>query len=145
MILEFSETFNNGNMTKSKQYHLNFRIISLKDGEKWPKIFCDYDSTGATINGRMASFIDGMGPWHIDVVINDILGEDPFNQSLSEYGVWGGYDEVVEISSPPPRAIFNDGLEVPLQDFLDILQEWKDFLNSLTLLTHLGASLVRVV
>ena len=79
----------------------------------------------------MASFIDGMGPWHIDVVVGDILGENPFNQSISEYGVWGGYDEVVEISSPPPRAVFNDGLELPLQDFLDILQEWKDFLNSL--------------
>lgn len=117
-------------MSKAKQYHLNFIVRSSSD-RKSPEIICDYDSTGSTINGNMASFIVGMGPWHIDTVVNDILGEDPLNKSISEYTVWGGYDEVVEISSPPPRAVFNDGLEVPLQDFLDILQEWKDFLNSL--------------
>ncbi len=118
-------------MQKAKQYHLNFRVISSEDEGKWPEIFCNLDSSGSTINDSIASFIGGMGPEWIDHTIYEIISEDPFNKSLFEYGVNGSYDEVVEISSPPAVAIFNDGVVIPLQDFLAILQEWKDFLNSL--------------
>ncbi|TZF83777.1 hypothetical protein FW774_09925 [Pedobacter sp. BS3] len=117
--------------SKAKQYHLKFEVLRYADGTNWPKIFCNNDFTGSTINRSLADFIDGMGPKSIDSVIYDITSENPFNRSISEYQVWGGYEEVVEIFSSPARAVFNDGMEVPLQDFLDILQEWKDFLNSL--------------
>ena len=118
-------------MNISKNYNLNFVVSTDRYGNKSPEIICKLDSSGSTINDSIASFIGGMGPEWIDHTIYEIISEDPFNKPLFEYGVNGSYDEVVEISSPPAVAIFNDGVVIPLQDFLAILQEWKDFLNSL--------------
>jgi len=121
-------------MSKANQYHLHFRVISYKDGSKDPIIDTDRDSTGLTINCDVASFMSLLGPRLIQGVIFEIYSCDPFNTPTNGYSVEGSWEEDVEIYSPPPRAVFNIGgtdTVIPLQDFIDILYEWKAFLESL--------------
>ncbi|WP_343524522.1 hypothetical protein [Pedobacter sp.] len=121
-------------MNKAKQYHLNFRVFSRDDGRKRPNVYSDTDSNG-TINGDVASFMDSLGPDGVDWVVDEIMSLNAFNSNTNGYTIIGSYEVVVEIFSPPARAVFNEGggadIVIPLQDFLDILHEWKNFLLSL--------------
>lgn len=121
-------------MNKAKEYHLNFIVKIDQFGKQYPTIVCDKDNTGSTINGEIASFISGCGVFIVDDILRDIGHLTTSNITLSDYTIFSGnqYD-TIEILSPPPRAMFWGNREpaVPLQEFIDILQEWKDFLNSL--------------
>lgn len=71
------------------------------------------------------------------------MEEDPFNRNVIGYEIGGSRDDVLELFSGPPRVVFNTGggdLVVPLQDFLDILAEWKHYLNSLPFVHTLSNS-----
>lgn len=73
-----------------------------------------------------------LGPDGVDWVVDEII--NAFNSNNNGYTIIGSYEVVVKIFSPPARAVFNEGgtdIVIPLQDFLDILQEWKSFLISL--------------
>jgi len=121
-------------VNKAKQYHLNFRVFSDDDGRKIPNVYSDTDSKG-TINEDVVSFMDSLGPDGVDWVVDEIMSLDAFNSNTNGYTISGSYEVVVEIFSPPARAVFNEGggedIVIPLQDFLDILHEWKSFLRSL--------------
>lgn len=52
-----------------------------------------------------------------------------------DYTIWSQneYDQI-EVTSPPVEIIFNFGgtdFVMPKSDFIEILQEWSNFLNSL--------------
>ena len=47
-------------MTKSKQYHLNYKIISVGE-TRIPIIECDVNSSGTSLNIELASFMDKGG------------------------------------------------------------------------------------
>jgi len=120
-------------MSKAKEYHLNFNV-RLSSDRKSPEIICDYNPQIGTVNGDLASFIRDLGTERIDALIREIMDEDPFNRNIIGYEIGGSRDDVLELFSNPPRVVFNTGGEdliVPLQDFLDIINEWKDYLNSL--------------
>jgi len=122
-------------MKKAKQYHLNFRVIPNDDGTKIPNVYSDFRSNDSTIYAIVANFMDSLGPRGVDWVIDEIISLNAFNSNTNGYTIIGSYEEIVEIYSPPARAVFNlgggDDVVLPLQDFLDILEEWKLFLNSL--------------
>lgn len=121
-------------MSKANQYHLHFRVVAHEDGSKKPTIDTDTDSTGSTINSEVANFMSLLGKGLIDSVLDEIDRQDAFSTSNNGYSIIGSFEETVEIYSPPARAVFNSGgddVVIPLQDFIDILNEWKAFLNSL--------------
>lgn len=132
--IKWIESLRINKMNKAKQYHLGFRVFSQDDGRKRPNVCSDTDSNG-TINGDVASFMNFLGPDGIDWVVDEILSLNAFNSNVNGYTISGSYEVVAEIFSPPARAVFNEGggadIIIPLQDFLDILQEWKSFLNAL--------------
>jgi len=122
-------------LSKAKAYGLSFVVSQLQNGIISPAISCDIDIRGNSINSEMANFLNCRGVELMTELINDINQLDPFNSELSEHDVAYGYWGVDgDISSPPARIIFNQGggfKEIPLEDFLEIAQEWIGFLNSL--------------
>ncbi|MFC4143511.1 hypothetical protein ACFSNA_02640 [Pedobacter mendelii] len=121
-------------MSKSEQYHLYFLVSTREDGSQNPYVESDRDNTGSTINSEISSFISLLGPKLTDGVIFEIYSCNPFTSINNGYSVEGSFEETVEIFSPPPRAVFNNGgsdVVIPVQDFIDILYEWKNFLLSL--------------
>lgn len=121
-------------MSKANQYHLHFRLIAREDGSKKPTIDTDTDTTGSTINSEVANFMMLLGIRYTNFVLDEINSTNSFNTNTNGYSIIGSYEETVEIYSPPTRAVFNSGgddVVIPLQDFIDILNEWKTFLNSL--------------
>ena len=70
----------------------------------------------------------------VDHVISEIEFLDLFNKTVNGYELGGRNEDVVEIFSSPPRAVFNNAGDdeiMPIQDFLEVLLEWKNYLNSL--------------
>jgi hypothetical protein len=118
-------------MTKAKQYGLNFTIVRISGFLPQPNVECSRDNNGYGVNYEIASFVESGGVKFTTDLLNDI------NRLISpnDYAIIGG-DEVavVRIFSSPLRAVFNIGggdVTLPLQDFIDILNEWKTFLQSL--------------
>jgi hypothetical protein len=130
-------------MTKAKQYHLNFKVV-LVNNIQVPSIECDKNAAGHALNKELANFIDSCGPAYTQEIITEISSLNAFTISVNEYKIYSGneYDSV-EIFSLPARASFWNGsgyTNIPLQDFLDILNEWKSFLNSLPFIHKLSNS-----
>ena len=76
------------------------------------------------------------GAQYTQEIIDDIISLNAFSSTTEGYKMYSAneYDSV-EIFSPPARASFWNGTgytDIPLQDFIDILNEWKAFLNSIT-------------
>lgn len=121
-------------MSKAKQYHLSF-LVSRRDSGRWtPYVESEIDSTGSTINSQVSNFMSLLGPRLTDGVIFEIYSCNPFTSTNNGYSVEGSFEDTVEIFSPPPRAVFNTGgddVVIPVQDFIHILYEWKNFLLSL--------------
>jgi len=121
-------------MTKSKQYHLNYKILSVRD-RKIPTIECDVNSSGTSLNIELASFINKGGVLYTQEIIDDIISLNAFSSTTDGYKIYSANEyDIVEIFSPPARASFWNGTgytDIPLQDFIDILNEWKAFLNSI--------------
>lgn len=67
--------------------------------------------------------------------MRDIGTLNAFNSPVLGYTIWSGNEhDNIEIVSPPPQVLCWSSYEVaiPLQDFLDIMNEWKGFLKSLS-------------
>ncbi|MGF2411688.1 hypothetical protein [Ferruginibacter sp.] len=121
-------------MTKAKQYHLNFKTVPSPNIYK-PVIECDTDSSGYTLSIELAGFLASCNENETQEIIDDVISLDAFNSGADGYEISANEYDSVEIFSPPARASFWNGTgynDIPLQDFLDILNEWIAFLNSLS-------------
>ncbi|WP_291153297.1 hypothetical protein [Flavobacterium sp. UBA7680] len=123
-------------MSVANQYNLNFYIWTLSDGVTVKPSIGVSLINGSTKNHEIASFLEPNGIRLTQEIIDDInsLNLD-LNLPFEDYNIWGGnQDESVEIKSPPFRAVFNttgNPVEIPIADFLQILQEWKFFLQDI--------------
>ncbi|SHL34731.1 hypothetical protein [Flavobacterium chilense] len=123
-------------MSLANQYNLNFHIWTFSDGITKKASIGVSLVNGSTKNHEIASFLEPNGIRLTQEIIDDInsLNLDP-NLPFNNYVIWGGnQDESVEIKSAPFRAVFNKTgkpVEIPIADFLQILQEWKDFLQNI--------------
>ena len=116
-------------MIKAKQYGLNFILINM-EGTIIPSISCDSNSNGS-INYGMASFIRAGG---VRTTLF-VLDQFDLNETYLNYDIEGAGEEVVWINTQNvPQAVFNEGgteTPIPLQDFIDIMNEWIVFLESI--------------
>ena len=121
---------------KAQQYHLIFKITE-SNGTIYPYIDCARDASGLSLNSELATFIESGGIMFTQEIVDEVNGlnygvalSDGFLADISGYS-----DEVTaKIFASPNRASFWDGtgyINVPLQDFLEILQEWINFLKSI--------------
>ncbi|GAA3782019.1 hypothetical protein [Flavobacterium ginsengiterrae] len=121
-------------MKKSEEYNLHFNTFEFNN-TTIPIVGCSLVN-GASKNNEIASFLEPNGIRLTQQIIDDIASLNlDLNIPFEGYNIWGGnQDESVEIKSPPFRAIFNTtgkSVEVPISDFLQILQEWKTFLETI--------------
>lgn len=123
-------------MSLANQYNLNFHIWTLSDGITIKPSIGISLVNGSSKNNEIASFLEPNGIHLTQQIIDDITSLN-LDSSLpfEGYNIWGGnQEESVEIKSPPIRAIFNTTgkpLEIPIADFIQILQEWMFFLESI--------------
>lgn len=118
------------NTPTANLYELNLLVTQIEGFDKKPSII-----TRNPDNYDIASFIRNLGVQCTQELIDDLNSLNAFNKPIHEIYFEGSYEELVKITSPPATAIFNTGGNdciVPLQDFLSILQEWQDFLKSLS-------------
>lgn len=120
-------------MTKSEEYNLFFSTYNMNSGKIKPTIETTLIN-GNSINNEIASFLESNGVVFTQDIINEINSLN-FSDPIESYIIWGGNeDESIEIKSPPSRVIFNKAgtnVEVPIDDFLLLLQEWKAFLQTI--------------
>lgn len=118
-------------MSIASQYNLTFYVYTLPSGLKKPSIGVQ-QVNGEYKNLEIASFLEPNGINYTQGIIDDIRSLN-FDALVLD-PLWGGNeDESVELKSHPPRAVFNTGgkeVEVPIADFLEILQEWKAFVQT---------------
>lgn len=121
---------------KAQQYHLIFKIIE-DDDSVYPYIHCERNGLGFSLNSELATFIASGGIMITQEIINEVNGLN-FGNALSNgflVDIPGYSDQVTaKIFASPNRASFWDGtgyINVPIQDFLEILQEWINFLKSI--------------
>lgn len=122
-------------MNKAKQYSLNFTVLKTQGFKPQPYIECDTDSSGSTINSQVAQFILSCGAKYTQDIIDEVNGLGAGTLGRDDYTIWSQneYDQI-EVTSPPVEIIFNFGgtdFVMSKNDFIEILQEWRDFLNSL--------------
>lgn len=123
-------------MSLANEYNLNFHIWTLSDGITVKPSIGGSLINGSVKNHEIASFLEPNGIRLTQEIIDDInsLNLD-LDLPFEGYNIWGGnQDESVEIKSPPFRAVFNktgNPVEIPIADFLQILQEWKIFLQNI--------------
>ncbi len=122
-------------MTKSNEYNLFFSTYAMNSGKIKPTIGTP-TINGNSINHEIASFLEPNGLELIEHIKSEINSFN-YNNSFDGYDVWGYHDaESVEIRNHPPNppvAVFNTGgteVIIPLSDFLQILDEWKNFVAS---------------
>ena len=123
-------------MNKVKQYHLRFEVTTISNQQK--PVVISNRINGFSVNSELATFLNDIGPNYAQEVINEIIQID-FRQYINNqfiHSIPSCFDqEDVELFSSPNRASFNDTnggyVDIPLQDFLEILQEWKSFLENL--------------
>lgn len=122
-------------MSKSNQYNLNFGVRVRHDGFRKPVIGTPIIN-GESINHEIASFLEPNGVELIEHIRGEINSFN-YNVSFKDHTIWGYHDaESIEVRNLPPNAavvIFNTGgteVEVPVSDFLEILDEWEAFVQS---------------
>ncbi|MNK07064.1 hypothetical protein D3C87_249730 [compost metagenome] len=120
-------------MSKAQEYGLSFTILQNKK-RPYPTIICETSQNGTSVNKEIVSFLEDNGIRYTQDIIDEINSYT--SPIINGYSIFGGNSyESVEIFSPPPRAVFNKTgteVEIPLNDFLEILEEWKKFLQELT-------------
>lgn len=122
-------------MKKAEEYNLHFSTYKFNN-ITIPSVGCSLVN-GSSKNNEIASFLESNGVRLTQQIIDDITSLNlDLNIPFEGYNIWGGnQDESVEIKSPPFRAVFNTTgkpVEVPIPDFLQILQEWKAFLQTIS-------------
>lgn len=123
-------------MSIANQYNLFFGISNLPGFTPKPYIATPVIN-GDSVNYEIASFLQSNGLECIQA-IKDEINSFNYNYAFNDYNVWGYNDsESVEIRNNPPSppiAVFNTGgkeVKIPLSVFLQILEEWKNFINSI--------------
>lgn len=120
-------------MSKAEEYNLHFIIHRRYDETVKPSIGVSLVN-GESKNYEIASFLESNGVKLTQEIIDQINSFD-YNHPFEDYNVWGYHDaESVEIKNPPATAVFNTGgipVEIPIADFIQILQEWKTFLQTI--------------
>jgi hypothetical protein len=120
-------------MSKAATY--NFQFVVLVVYRKIPWIEPGVDSAGFSLHYDMAEFIRTCSVDLCQLIIQDIndLNLSTASPPLVDHRIDGHYEEFVELSSPDTASFpdTNGGSnDYPVQDLLDLLQEWADFLNS---------------
>lgn len=119
-------------MFKANEYGIGFQIIQSNSGKEPIPININNEQ----LTFELVSYIESLGVEFTNSIIDEIIMIDAFTIDTNAYEIEGSMEKNVEIFSPPAIAAFPDSnggyLELPLQDFIDILNEWKDFLISLT-------------
>lgn len=120
-------------MSKAAQYGLSFTIFDSGYDNKIPLIKSKKNAQGHNINMGIVGFLDRLRVSEIDMFLQEIQSLDPFNKTINLYDIDPGDDrDCIHISAQPAVATFDGGDEVvPLQDFIDIATEWRDFLNAI--------------
>ncbi len=122
-------------MNIASQYYLDFYISNMPGFIPKPSIGVRAIN-GSVVNQEIASFLEPNGIEFIEHIKNEINSFD-YNLPLDDYDVWGfNYTESLRIRCNPPNpavVVFNTGgteVLVPVNDFLEILEEWKAFVAS---------------
>ena len=122
-------------MSIANQYNLIFGVSNMPGFTPRPYISINLIN-GRPINHEIASFLEPNGLELIEHIKSEINSFN-YNNPFDGYDVWGYHDaESVEIRNHPPNppfAVFNTGgteVLVPVNDFLQILDEWKAFVES---------------
>lgn len=117
-------------MSKANQYNLAFNYSPVQ-GMRKPNI--DLINPNGQF-GEIASFLAPNGVNGIESILFDIKSLI-FSGTVDDVTVWGYHDsESIEVRNHPPQPaviILNKlGTEafVPVNDFIEILEEWKAFL-----------------
>lgn len=120
-------------MNKARSYNLSFHTWTLQSGTIKPGIGVSRVN-GISLNHEIASFIEPNGIRLTQDLIDEINALN-FETLVEADPLWGGNEEEsAEIRNHPPRVVFNTGgtdVEVPVADFLQLLQEWKAFLETI--------------
>lgn len=123
-------------MNKSNQYNLNFGVRVRHDGFRKPVIGTPIIN-GESINHEIASFLEPNGIINIESIRFDVKAFLFSNEPIDDINIWGHHDaECIQFRHHPPNPpviIFNTGgreVEVPVSDFLQILDEWEAFVKS---------------
>ncbi|GAA4161760.1 hypothetical protein GCM10022217_28000 [Chryseobacterium ginsenosidimutans] len=122
-------------METAKKYNLIFHVSEIDGLTRRPSIGVS-NINGSSLNHEIASFLETNGLELIEHIKSEINSLD-YGFEFKGYNIWGYHDaESMEIRNFPPNksvAIFNTGgkeVEIPLEDFLQILEEWKTFVES---------------
>ncbi|MDH1881209.1 hypothetical protein ACTS9T_13030 [Empedobacter falsenii] len=119
-------------MSKAVDYGIQFNVINDSGNKKNPIII---NTDKSEIAQNLKEYIEFLGPELVDEMIYDINPDYVMNNVVTNYVVQGSAEEIIIISSPSAKVAFHDTnggfINIPLLDFIDILIEWKNFLNSL--------------
>ena len=119
-------------MSKAKDYGIQFNVINDSGNNKNPIIS---NINKSQLAQNLKEYIEFLGPELVDEMIYDINPDYVMNNVVTNYIVEGSAEEKIIINSPPAKVSFYDTnggfLDIPLLDFINILIEWKNFLNSL--------------
>ena len=124
-------------MSKSNQYNLTF-VISPPN-QNFPRMpIINLINGQNSLNHEIASFLEPNGLRLIQHIKNEINDLD-YSIPIDKYEIFGHHDaEYAEIRNSPPNPpviVFNTGgkeVLVPINDFLQILDEWKAFVESVS-------------
>lgn len=92
---------------------------------------------GSSVNHEIASFLEPNGIQGVDSIKFDIISLLDNGEPVPNVNIWGYHNsESIELRYLPPSSavvVFNTGgieVIVPVNDFLQILDEWKAFVTS---------------
>jgi len=123
-------------MSTAILYNITYVVIESNDGVKTP-IAKPSTINCSMLQHQITSYINSNGIELTNSILEEINDLDPFNTPVDGYEIYGYNEETsCKIYSSPPRTAFWDGnigenIYIPLQDWIDILNEWIAFLESL--------------
>ncbi len=125
-------------MTRTEEYGFSYEIHNTEKHGAIPVVICSKTSEGFSINPQLAVFFGDLGTKRIPILIQDLeeLNEQAVNEEqLTTEHIDGSHNEVAEISFNPSTITFNsasDDLSMPVDHFIELLNEWLTFLNSIS-------------
>jgi hypothetical protein len=121
-------------MNKSSIYNCQF-LIKKVNVRSIPLIQAEIDVSGM-LHTEMAKFIQGCDIWLAEEIVSEINGLNLVlrESSIVNYQIEGGYNDMIEVSSPDIVSFTDTNSRIinyPVDDFLGLLQEWIYFLKSI--------------
>jgi len=122
-------------MSIANQYNLTFYVENISGLKPKPSI--GYLNPLGIKNREIISFLEPNGVQGVDSIKFDILSLLDSGEPVPDVNIWGYHNsESIELRYFPPSpalVLFNTGgidVLVPVNDFLEILEEWKTFVVS---------------